>query len=168
VRCRRQDGTFAYGVLISSLSAEQVFTLLGRSPVQATDPVAILAAYVNFYDLRGGGLETSLKGDKQGMGLTKRNKKRFEAQHMLVLLGSLAHNVVVWARRWLAVPQLRQYGPLRMVRDVFHISGFLSYDASGHLVQVILNQDARLAQCLVSSLKKRLALLHIVVSLGGT
>src|SRR6266581_2086794 len=97
VRCRRQDGTFAYGVLICALSAEQVLTVLGRSRSQAADPVAVLLAYVTFYDLRGGGIETSFKGDKQGLGLTKRNKKRFEAQHMLVLLGSLAHNVVVWA-----------------------------------------------------------------------
>jgi len=29
-------------------------------------------------------------------------KKRFEAHYLLVLLGSLAHNVVIWARRWLS------------------------------------------------------------------
>jgi hypothetical protein len=79
-----------------------------------------LLAYVTFSDQRGGGIETTCKGDKQGLGLTKRNKKRFEAQHMLTLLGSLAHNVVVWARHWLAVPQVQQCGILRMVRDVFH------------------------------------------------
>ena len=76
VRCRRQEGTFAYGVLICSLSAEQVLTVLGLPSSQATDPVAVLQAYVTFYDQRGGGIETSLKGDKQGLGLTKRNKKR--------------------------------------------------------------------------------------------
>lgn len=47
-------------------------------------------------------METSFKGDKQGLESTKRSKKRFEAQQMVMLLGSLAHNVVVWARRWLA------------------------------------------------------------------
>jgi hypothetical protein len=96
VRCRRQDGTFAYGVLICSLSVEQVLAVLKRTNPQAADPVAVLAASVTFCDLRGGDIETSLKGDKQGLGLTKRNKKRFEAQHLLVLLGSLTHNVVVW------------------------------------------------------------------------
>jgi hypothetical protein len=64
VRCRRQDGTFAYGVLICSLSAEQVLTVLGRPSSQAADPVAVLAASVTFYDQRGGGIETSFKGDK--------------------------------------------------------------------------------------------------------
>ena len=53
-----------------------MLTVLGRPKSQAADPVAVLAAYVTFYDQRGGGIETSLKGDKQGLGLTKRNKKR--------------------------------------------------------------------------------------------
>jgi hypothetical protein len=168
VRCRRQDSTFAYGVLICSLSAEQVLTVQERPHAQATDPAAVLLAYVNFYDLRGGGLETSLKGDKGGLGLTKRNKKRFEAQHMLLLLGSLAHNIVIWARRWLAVPQGRHCGILRMVRDVFHISGFLCFDALGAVKEIVLNQGARLAHVLLSSLQALLSPLRIVVSLGKT
>jgi hypothetical protein len=168
VRCRRQDGTFAYGVLICSLSAEQVLTVLGHPGSQAADPVAVGLSYVTFYDQRGGGIETSLKGDKQGLGLTKRNKKRFEAQHLLTLLGSLAHNVVVWARHWLAVPQVQQCGILRMVRDVFHVSGFLCFDAFGSVVAIVLNQDARLARLLAQSLRALLTPLHIVVSLGET
>ena len=168
VRCRRQDGTFAYGVLICALSAEQVLAVLGHPRSQATDPTAVLVAYVTFYDQRGGGIETSFKGDKQGLGLTKRNKKRFEAQHMLTLLGSLAHNVVVWARQWLAVPQVQQCGILRMVRDVFHISGLLCLDACGSVVALVLNQDARLAHVLIPSLRELLAPLQIVVNLGET
>jgi hypothetical protein len=96
VRWRRIDGTFAYGILICSLSIEQVLTLLGWEASQAADPTAVLLADVTFYDQCGGGIETSFKGNKQGLGLTIRNKKRFEAQYMLALLGSLAHNVVVW------------------------------------------------------------------------
>jgi hypothetical protein len=168
VRCRRQDGTFAYGVLICTLSAEQVLTVLGRPRSQTVDPVAVRLSYVTFYDQRGGGIETSLKGDKQGLGLTKRNKKRFEAQHLLTLLGSLAHNVVVWARHWLAVPQVQQCGILRMVRDVFHVSGFLCFDASGSLVAIVLNQEARWARSIVQSLRALLTPFHIVVNLGET
>jgi hypothetical protein len=100
--------------------------------------------------------------------MTTRSKKRFEAQQMLMMLGSLAHNVVLWARRWLAVPQLQHYGLLRMVRDVFHISGFLCCDATGQIVQLVLNQDALLARCLADSLQKRLTLLHIAVTLDKT
>ena len=135
VRCRKANGKFAYGILISTLSTEQVLLVM-RQPLSAqTSPVVVLLAYVNFYDQRGGGVETSFKGDKQGLGLTKRNKKRFEAQQILVLLGSLAHNVVVWARQWLSKPEakLKGYGMLRMVRDVFHISGFLLFDPLGHV-----------------------------------
>jgi hypothetical protein len=168
VRCRRQDGTFASGVLICSLSVEQGLIVLGRPCSQAADPVAVLLAYVNFYDLRGGGLETSLKGDKGGLGLTKRNKKRFDAQPMLVLLGSLAHNIVVWARRWLAVPQGRHCGILRMGRDVLHISGLLCFDALGAVKEIVLNQGARLAHVLLSSLQALLSPFHLVVRLGET
>jgi hypothetical protein len=168
VRCRRQDGTFAYGVLICSLSVEQVLTVLGCPSSQAADPVTVLLAYVTFYDQRGGGIETSLKGDKQGLGLTTRNKKRFEAQHMLTLLGALAHNVVVWARHWLAVPQVQQCGILRMVRDVFHVSGFLCFDALGSVVAIVLNQEACLARSFIRPLQALLAPLQVVVNLGET
>jgi hypothetical protein len=168
VRCRRQDGTFAYGVLICSLSAEQVLTVLTRPSSQAADPVAVLLAYVTFYDQRGGGIETSLKGDKQGLGLTTRNKKRFEAQHMLTLLGSLAHNVVVWARQWLSSQKIQRCGILRMVRDVFHVSGLLRFDACGSVVEIVLNQEAGLARSFIRPLQTLLAPLQVVVNLGET
>jgi hypothetical protein len=168
VRCRRQDGTFAYGVLICSLSAQQVLTVLGRPSSQAADPVAVLMAYVTFYDRRGGGIETSLKGDKQGLGLTKRNKKRFEAQHLLVLLGSLAHNVVVWARQWLSSQKVQHCGILRMVRDVFHVSGSLRFDAAGSVVEIVLNQQACLARSFLRPLQALLLPLRVVVNLGET
>ncbi len=168
VRCRQQDGTFAYGVLISALSAQQVLTLTGQPLCLLEDPAAVLLAYVTFYDQRGGGVETSFKGDKQGLGIGKRSKKRFEAQQMLMLLGSLAHNVIVWARGWLASPALQHYGTLRMVRDVFHISGFLLTDASGQLIQVVLNQAAPLALALVYPLRQLLAGAQVVVNLGQT
>ena len=128
----------------------------------------MLLAYVTFYDQRGGGVETSFKGDKQGLGMTKRSKKRFAAQQMLMLLGSLAHNVILWARRWLAAVPLQQYGILRMVRDVLHISGFLVFDAGGQIIQLVLNQAAPLAPVLVQPLRGLLAPTHIAVNLGQT
>ena len=168
VRCRQQNGQWAVGILLSTLAAHAVLAFTGQPLSLLDDPTAVLRAYVAFYDQRGGGIETSFKGDKAGLGLTKRNKKRFEAQQMLMLLGSLAHNVVVWARRWLAVPKLQHYGMLRMVRDVFHISGFLVFDALGHVVQIILNQAACLARSLVDSLRKLLAPLCIAINLDKT
>jgi hypothetical protein len=170
VRCRKANGKFAIGVLISALSAEQMLAVM-RLPLSArTSPVTVLLAYVNFYDQRGGGVETSFKGDKQGLGITARNKKRFDAQQILVLLGSLAHNVVIWARQWLsqASTKLQGYGTLRMVRDVFHISGFLLFDPLKHVFAITLNKNAPLAHVLVASLRELLAPLHIAVLLGQT
>jgi hypothetical protein len=49
-------------------------------------------------------LEPINKGDKHGLDMNKRSKKCFEAQQMVMLLGSLSHNFVVWAQRWLSPP----------------------------------------------------------------
>jgi len=51
------------------------------------------------YDRRGV-MEVEIKGDKRGLGLEKRRKKRFYAQEALVLLSQLAHNLLVWFKRW--------------------------------------------------------------------
>jgi hypothetical protein len=70
--------------------------------------------------LRGGGIETSFKGDKQGLFLTKRNKKRgSRTTHAGVawLFGSQRGGL---ARRWMTSPHIQRCGILHMVRDVFH------------------------------------------------
>lgn len=125
VRTRRNNGQWGIGVLISTLSARMVGHLTGLTIDQLTDPLARLLAYVYFYDLRGGGIETGFKNDNQGLGITKRNKKRFEAQQMLTGLNTLAHNLLTWfqrdaAQRWPAIAQL---GLLRLIRDVLHFNG---------------------------------------------
>jgi hypothetical protein len=56
---------------------------------------------------------------------------------------------------------------LRMVRDVFHVSGFLVMDApSQQVVQIVLNQAASLAPSLVDPLHNLLAPAHIAIQLG--
>jgi hypothetical protein len=171
VRCRQRTGAWKEAVLIVSLTAEEILSLVGQPLSLLSDQGAVLLAYVTFYDGRGGGIETSFKGDKQGQGLGQRNKKRFEAQQMLVLLSSLVHNVIVWARTWLSpapCSPLRQYGTLRMVRDVFQISGFLVLDSSGQVLQVVLNQDAHLVRYFFHALRDLLAPLHIAINLDKT
>jgi len=172
VRCRKANGQWGIGVLISSLVPSQVLALTQTRTGLDADAATVLLAYVYFYDQRGGGVETSFKGDHQGLGSTKRSKKRFEAQQMVMLLGTLAHNVVIWARQWLtqaaAPSKLRGYGIMRMVRDVFHISGFLLLDALGQIVQIVLNQAAPLAPILVEALRELLAPVHLAISLGQT
>jgi hypothetical protein len=168
VRCRKKNGSWGVGVLISTLSPLEVLVLTGQSPTKVRDDAAVLLAYVYFYDARGGGVETAIKDDKQGLGITKRNKKRFEAQQMVMLLNMLAHNVLIWARGWLALhlPQLRRYGLLRLVRDIWHISGFVELDRHGHLSRIVLNQMAPLAQGLSAALQRLLTPTQVVVNLG--
>lgn len=172
VRCRKANGQWGIGVLISTLTPAEVLALTQPEASPDADAATVLLAYVYLYDQRGGGVETSFKGDHQGLGSTKRSKKRFEAQQMVMLLGSLAHNVVIWARQWLtqaaSSTRLRHYGIVRMVRDVFHVSGFLVFDALGHIVQIVLNRAAPLAPILVDSLRVLLAPTHVAVNSGET
>jgi hypothetical protein len=168
VRCRKHNGQWGVGVLISTLEPHEVIEL-SRQPVdRLNDPVAVLLAYVYFYDQRGGGVETSLKGDKQGLGVTKRNKKRFEAQQMVTQLNTLAHNTIVWARQWLTpyVPRVGAWGIMRMVRDVFHVSGQIVFDHRQRISQILLNPADPLAKGLAPGLCALLGSEFIAVNLG--
>lgn len=168
VRWKQKNGQWEYAVVISTLLPLDVIMETGQPPEQVLNHNAVLLAYVRCYDDRGGGAETAFKDDKQGLGLTKRNKKRFEAQQMVVLLGALAHNVIVWARRWLAPhePKIRRFGMKRMVRDVFHLSGFLVRNSRGRLVEVVFNQHAPLVRGLARSLDVLLRPSHVAVNWG--
>jgi hypothetical protein len=170
IRWRKKNGQWEYAVVISSLSAREVIEETCQPRECVLDHQAVTLAYVRFYDQRGGGVETAFKDDKQGVGLTKRSKKRLAAQQMLVLLSALAHNVIVWARRWLAAhePKLRRYGVKRLVRDVFHISGFLVRNRRGQLIKIILNQRAPLVRGVSRSLDVLLRPAHVVVNWGQT
>lgn len=168
VRWQKKNGQWEYAVVLSTLTARDVIQETGQPPAQVLSHQAVTLAYVRFYDGRGGGAETAFKDDKQGLGMTKRSKKRFAAQQIITLLGMLAHNVVVWARDWLAAhqPKVRRYGVKRLVRDVFHISGFLVRNVRGQLVAIVLNQHAPLVRGLTRSLAVLLRPAHVAVSWG--
>ena len=125
VRTRKKNGQWGIGVILSSLNSQQVALLAGLTPEQWDNPLDQLLAYVYFYDLRAGGIETGFKDDKQALGITKRNKKRFEAQQMLTQLNALAHNLVTWFQLWLAQRHaaVAKLGLLRLLRDVLTING---------------------------------------------
>jgi hypothetical protein len=170
VRCRKKNGQWGYGVILSTLSPKDVLLLTGGYKQEAADPKAVLLAYVNFYDERGGGVEIEIKEDKQGLATTKRNKRRFEAQQVLIQLEALAHNVLIWARQWLAprCPKVARLGIKRLVRDVFQMDGFLIFDQSVDLLQVVLNQVDPWAKELSTGLASLLAQEHVAVILGET
>jgi hypothetical protein len=142
IRTPKKDGSWLYWVLITTLSDEELFWL-ARQPFRNAPPsTQVMFALLYAYDLRSGGVETSIKESKQGLGLTKRNKKRFAAQEMLVLLAQLAYNLTVWVRNLLAEhsPTLREYGLARMVRDIFQIDGCVHWNAQGQILAIIFNK----------------------------
>jgi hypothetical protein len=170
VRCRLANGRWGVGVVICTLPPADALRLAGQDPSQAADARACALAYVSLYDRRGGGVETTFKEDKQGLGITKRSKKRFAAQQVVVALGALAHNVLVWAKRWLhdQLPGLARYGVKRLVRDVFGVSGQVELDAQGHVTHIILNQANRLSHWLLPALQALASSADVAITLGAT
>ena len=95
------------------------YAVLFTSLIQRT-----MQTVVTDYDGRAG-MEADLKRDKHGLALAVIRKRRLGAQTIVVLLVELAHNVLVWARNWLAqsAPRLRAYGIVRLVQEVWSVPG---------------------------------------------
>ena len=159
VRCQTKKGKWRTAILVFNLDDVQLRWLNQQGKRLSTPPIDPIWLAVYAYDLRGGAVETAIKGSKQGLGITKRNKKSFPAQEMLLLLGQLAYNITSWVRNGLASCQtrLRQFGIRRMVRDAFHIAGLIAFDADGHIVQISLNQAHELAASFIDAFASFLA-----------
>lgn len=147
VRKRKANDTWHYLVLVFNLSDAQLFELAGVDQSSAPTALPVMLAALYAYDGRGGGAETQNKNDKQGLGLNHRNKQRFVAQEMLVLLAQLAHNLVIWTRDELSQADRRliKFGILRTVRDALQIPGTLRLNAAGQVKQITLNAHHPLA-----------------------
>jgi hypothetical protein len=147
IRKPKKNGDWQYRALVFNLT-DLTLLWLARQPVcpNPTSTEALLAA-VHAYDLRGGGVETTIKGSKSGLGLIKRNKRSFAAQEMLVLLAQLAYNVIIWVQPSFTplTGGLEHFGLLRMVRDLFHISGKIRLNDHGTVLGITLNQAHALA-----------------------
>ncbi|MDQ3252746.1 MAG: transposase [Acidobacteriota bacterium] len=171
IRWHKRNGHSGHAMLISTLEAREVLGLLGQPLAHIDEPAVVALAYAEFYDKRGGAVEIEIKEDKQGCGMTKRRKKRAEAQQMVVFLNSLAHNVLVWARSWLSEtqPKLARFGALRMVRDLFQMSGIVEwYTTTKRLKRIILNRAAPHSTMMSKALRNLLLPEHVVLILGET
>jgi hypothetical protein len=170
VRCRKKNGQWGMGVLIAPADPSVILDVTQQTCSGVPPLVPLLLRYVYAYDQRGGGIETANKEDKQGLGIGKRNKKRFEAQQVVGQLARLAHNLVVWARSWLAAEaaMVGKLGIKRLVRDVFHINGVVERDASGRICRIVLNQAHCYAHRLCRALNCLVAPQHVAVTLGKT
>ena len=89
---------------------------------------------------------------------------------MVMRLGSLAHNVLVWMRRWLSVaaPKLSKLGLLRLVRDVLRVSVFVELGKADTIIRVVLNRSAVLAYSCVKAYRALLRPQRISVCVGDT
>jgi hypothetical protein len=156
MRWASRKGPWRYAMLISTLESAEVIDLLVLPVDRVKDRRAVALAYAKLYNRRGGAVEIDIKQSKQGLGITKRSKKKFAAQQMVMLLGALAHNILVWVKRWLipVLPRISSYGALRLVRDVMSISGAIEMDAAGKITGIVLNKGAPLAGELTRALDK--------------
>ena len=80
IRWRKKNGKLGYAMIISTLEPKDVVGLL-RLPIHiANNPNAAVLTYAALYDQRGGTIEIEIREDKQGIGITKKSKKRFAGQ----------------------------------------------------------------------------------------
>jgi hypothetical protein len=170
VRCPTRGGRWRTAVLITSVWPEEALSQVWLSRQEWAHPQAELLALMYLYDGRGGGAETSFHGDKQGLGMRRRAKRHWEGQQVLTLLGSLAHNLVVWSRRILAAvePSVRQYGIERMVRDVYHLHGRVVLNGWGQVIKIVITAVIPLAQQIGTACRKLFGMHSIVICLGKT
>lgn len=95
-----------------------------------------------------------------GLGIVKRQKRRMAAARMVVAIDALVHNVLVWARGWLAkaAPELGKLGLLRWIRDVLHISGEVELYKNGNVRRIVLNarmpRAGQLAEAMAAEYKR--------------
>ena len=168
IRKPKKNKEWQYRALVFNLNDATLLWLARCPALSDPTPLQVLLAAVHAYDLRGGGVETSIKNSKSGLGLTKRNKRSFTAQEMLVLLAQLAYNLITWVRDVFTptTHRLKSYGPLRMVRDLFHISGIIEMSNQGKLLRITLNEAHQLAPLLVEAFSPHMARDGTLLNLG--
>lgn len=87
-------------------------------------------------------------------------------------LGQLAHNFIVWCKRWLRdaaeVPTLKRYSVPRLVRDLRTMSGMIEVGEEQSIKRSTLNRAAPLARDCLKALQAVLKREHIRVVLRET
>jgi hypothetical protein len=148
VRWLNPKKKWQYAALVFNLTDFMLFQLAGLPMPKRFTQQDLFSVILKAYNLRSGGVETSFRNSKQGLHLHKRNKKRFEAQHMLILLAQLAYNIAVWVRYELKKHSsvIASFGMFRLIRDAFRISGQVQFDDKGIVHLIILNQSHTLAK----------------------
>jgi hypothetical protein len=104
--------------------------------------------------------------------MKKRQKKRMAAQRMVQALTALAHNVTIWSRAWLAelsttaAKKVARLGVMRLIRDVFRVSGRICLDYTGRVEKIVLNRADPMGRAVAEALASLLDCEHVSVRLG--
>jgi hypothetical protein len=104
--------------------------------------------------------------------MKKRQKKRMAAQRMVQALTSLAHNVTIWSREWLvkqsetAAKKVGKLGVMRLIRDLFRVSGRVVLSTTGRVERIVLNRADPIGRAVADALAVLLTPEHIPVRLG--
>jgi hypothetical protein len=163
----KQPDTYQYALLVSNLPADAL-AQLAPPPLSGLDDVAELWLTIRAYDQRGGGIETSFRGSKDGLQINHRNKGCFEAQAMLLLLAELAYNLLTWLRSTLGPPTPAHpvLGVKRLLRDVLAIPGRITCTRAGQVRRIKLNAACAWAATVRDALAGSLASHGVSLHLG--
>jgi hypothetical protein len=134
VKRQLKDGKFHHSYYLSTLS----------QPAKT--------CYLHLYDDRGAAEIEQFRGDKSGLGLESRRKQSFPGQQGYILLTDLAHNLLSeFYCQALADSPFADFGPKRIVRDLFAMPGRLYFNQD-RLVRVELLSQKQFSKELVSCL----------------
>jgi len=110
--------------------------------------------FMSYYDQRGGAEVEQFRNDKCGLNLTARRKQSFLAQKGYILLTDLAHNLLAdFQHRALIGSRFENYGPKRIVRDLLHIPGNLTF-CDGNIAKIELLSQKHFSQDLLICLER--------------
>ena len=125
-----------------------------------------MPATVDHYDGRAG-IEAEIKADKHGLALATIRKHKLAAQQLVILLMELAHNVLIWSRRWLAphAPHLAGCGIVRLIQEVWAIPGRVKL-VDGEPLHFRLKREHPRARDLVSGFRPLLLSSQSLAFLG--
>jgi hypothetical protein len=112
------------------------------------------ALFLTYYDNRGGAEVEQFRNDKSGLALEARRKRSFAGQKAYILLTDLAHNLLAdFYHRALFDSPFADYGPKRIVRDLFNFPGRLIFEQE-KLVRVELLSQKQFSESLVNCLNR--------------
>lgn len=103
-------------------------------------------AFWHAYNKRGGAEVEQFRQDKSGLAIGIRRKRLFDAQEGYILMTDIAHNLLADFKHYgLEGSRFESYGLKRIIRDLLHMSGQITFE-DGQLTKIALlsqNQNAR-------------------------